>query len=120
VLFIDARKLGTLVDRTHRELTEDDIARVAGTYHAWRGDPDVGAYADVPGFARTVTIEEIAEHGYVLTPGRFVGAEDAEDDEETFEEKAARLSTAFLEQAGTGAELTNRIEHHLEALGYGR
>ena len=74
-LFIDARKLGTLVDRTHRELTDEDIARIAGTYHAWRGDKGAGEYADVPGFCKAATLDEIRKHGHVLTPGRYVGAE---------------------------------------------
>ena len=74
-LFIDARKLGTLVDRVHRELTDEDIAQIAGTYHAWRGDKDAGEYADVPGFCKAATLEEIRKHGHVLTPGRYVGAE---------------------------------------------
>ena len=73
-LFIDARKLGTLVDRTHRELSDEEIARIAATYHAWRGEQDAGEYADIPGFCKSATTEEIASHGYVLTPGRYVGA----------------------------------------------
>jgi hypothetical protein len=74
-LFIDARKLGTMADRTHRELTDDDIAKIAGTYHAWRGEKDAGEYEDVPGFCKSATLEEIRKHGHVLTPGRYVGAE---------------------------------------------
>ena len=74
-LFIDARALGSLVDRTHRELTDADIARIAGTYHAWRGQEEIGTYSDLPGFCRSVTTREIAENGFVLTPGRYVGAE---------------------------------------------
>jgi type I restriction enzyme M protein len=80
VLFIDARKLGRMVDRTHRELTDDDIARIAATYHAWRGEKDAGEYADVPGFCKSATLDEIRKHGHVLTPGRYVGAERQEDD----------------------------------------
>jgi len=80
VLFIDARKLGPLVDRTHRELTDGDIARIADTYHAWRGEQDAGEYADVPGFCKSATLEEVRKHGHVLTPGRYVGAEVQEDD----------------------------------------
>jgi len=82
-LFIDARKLGTMIDRVHRELTDEDIARIAGTYHAWRGDPDTAdaTYQDIPGFCKSAKLEEIRAHGYVLTPGRYVGAEEVEDDD---------------------------------------
>ncbi len=92
-LFIDARNMGTLVDRVHRELTEEDVAKIAGTYHAWRGDQDAGEYADVPGFCKAATTEEIRKHGHVLTPGRYVGAAEVEDDGEPFEEKMERLTT---------------------------
>jgi type I restriction enzyme M protein len=79
-LFIDARKLGTMADRVHRELTEEDAAKIAGTYHAWRGDEGAGEYADVAGFCKSAKLDEIRAHGHVLTPGRYVGAEVAEDD----------------------------------------
>ena len=71
-LFIDARKMGVLIDRVHRELTDEEIARIAGAYHAWRGDKGAGKYADVPGFCKSAKLDEIAAHGYVLTPGRYV------------------------------------------------
>ena len=83
VLFIDARKLGRMVDRTHRELTDEDITRIADTYHAWRGEDCAGDYADVPGFCKAAVLEEVRKHGHVLTPGRYVGAEAQEDDGET-------------------------------------
>src|SRR6266545_4203738 len=73
VLFIDARKMGRMVDRTHRELTQEDIAKIAGTYHAWRGEKQAGAYADVPGFCKSAVLEDIRKHGHVVTPGRYVG-----------------------------------------------
>jgi type I restriction enzyme M protein len=96
VLFIDARKLGEMQDRTHRRLTEDDIDRISDTYHAWRGElvaiARVGEYDDVPGFCKSAALDEIQEHGYVLTPGRYVGAEDSEEDTEPFEEKMQRLA----------------------------
>src|SRR3989442_2431548 len=87
VLFIDARKLGPLVDRTHRELTDEEIARIAGTYHAWRGEKEAGKYADVPGFCKSASLEEVRKHGHVLTPGRYISAAAQEDDGEPFGEK---------------------------------
>ena len=119
VLFIDTRKLGLLVDRTHRELTDEDITRVSGTYHAWRGEKDTGKYADVPGFCKSATLDEIDKHGYVLTPGRYVGAEVQEDDGEPFEEKMKRLTAALREQQKEAAKLDAAIRKNLEALGYG-
>lgn len=118
-LFIDARKLGALVDRTHRELADDEIARIAAAYHAWRGEPDAGAYADVPGFCKSATKDEIAAHGYVLTPGRYVGAEEAEDDGEPFEEKMARLTATLEQQFAESARLEAAIRTNLRGLGYG-
>src|SRR6185295_630046 len=97
-LFIDARKLGTMADRVHRELTDTDIAKIAGTYHAWRGDKNAEDYTDVPGFCKGATLGEIRKHGNVLTPGRYVGAEAAEDDGEPFEEKIRRLTETLREQ----------------------
>ena len=94
-LFIDARKMGTLVDRTHRELTDNDLAKIAGTYHAWRGDKDSAKYADVPGFCKATKLDDIRKHGHVLTPGRYVGAEETEDDGEPFEEKMKRLARRY-------------------------
>jgi type I restriction enzyme M protein len=86
-LFIDARQMGDMVDRTHRELSEEDIDKIAATYHAWRGEPEAGEYEDVPGFCKSATLDEIRGHDYVLTPGRYVGIEDIEDDDEPFKEK---------------------------------
>jgi len=97
ILFIDARKLGPLVDRTHRELTDEDIERIASTYHAWRGEQDAGEYEDVPGFCKSATLEQVRKHGHVLTPGRYVGAEAQEDDGEPFEEKMTRLVAQLRE-----------------------
>jgi type I restriction enzyme M protein len=118
-LFIDARKLGTMVDRTHRELTDEDIAKVAGTYHAWRGDKGAGEYEDVPGFCKSSALEEIRKHGHVLTPGRYVGAEAQEDDGEPFEEKMKRLTAMLREQRAEGAKLDAAIAANLKELGYG-
>jgi len=119
VLFIDARKLGRMVDRTHRELTDEDIARIANTYHAWRGEKDAGEYADVPGFCKSATLEEIRKHGYVLTPGRYVGAEAQEDDGEPFEQKMKRLVATLREQQAEAARLDAAIAANLKELGYG-
>lgn len=118
VLFIDARNLGTLVDRTRRELTDADIQRIADTYHAWRGEKDAGKYADIPGFCKAATLDEIRKHGHVLTPGRYVGAEAAEDDGEPFEEKMQRLSAQWREQQQEAARLDLRIEEYLNHLGF--
>lgn len=118
-LFIDARKMGALVDRTHRELSDADIARIAGTYHAWRGDKDAGPYADIPGFCMAAKLEDIRKHGHVLTPGRYVGAEEVEDDGEPFDEKMKRLTAQLREQQAEAAKLDAAIAKNLEALGYG-
>lgn len=118
-LFIDARKLGTMIDRVHRELTEEDIHKIADTYHAWRGDQSAGAYEDIPGFCRSATLEDIRQHNYILTPGRYVGAAEVEDDGEPFEEKMARLTARLEEQIAEGAELDAAIKKNLKVLGYG-
>ena len=117
VLFIDARKLGRMVDRTHRELTDEDIARIADTYHAWRGEKDAGEYKDVPGFCKSATLEDIRKHGHVLTPGRYVGAEAQEDDGEPFEEKMKRLTATLREQQAEAAKLDAAIAANLKELG---
>jgi type I restriction enzyme M protein len=122
-LFIDARKMGVLVDRVHRDLTEKDIAKIADTYHAWRGfGTMIGAdllmdYEDVPGFCKSVTLKEIQEQGYVLTPGRYVGAADVEEDEEPFEEKMARLTNELEAQFAESARLETAIRANLKRLG---
>ncbi len=117
-LFIDARRLGTMVDRVHRELTDDDLARIAGTYHAWRGDQDAGEYADVPGFCKATKLDDIRKHGHVLTPGRYVGAEVAEDDGEPFEEKMKRLAETLSAQQKEAVKLDAAIAANLKELGY--
>ncbi len=118
VLFIDARKLGRMVDRTHRELTDEETARIAGTYHAWRGGTDAGGYADLPGFCKSATLEEVRRHGHVLTPGRYVGAAPQEDDGEPFEEKMARLAAQWREQQAEARKLDAAIEANLARLGF--
>ena len=118
VLFIDARKLGRMVDRTHRELTDEDIARIADTYHAWRTSEDDG-YADVPGFCKSAPLDEVRRHGHVLTPGRYVGAEPQEDDGEPFEDKMKRLVAQLREQQDHASNLDAAIDANLKELGYG-
>jgi type I restriction enzyme M protein len=119
VLFIDARKVGRMVDRTHRELTDDEIGRIACVYHAWRGDKDAGKYADVAGSCKSATVEEISKHGHVLTPGRYVGAEAQEGDSEPFEERMKRLAATLREQQVEAARLDSAITANLKELGYG-
>ncbi len=111
-LFIDARKLGSLATRTLRELSAEEIARIADTYHAWRGEG--GAYEDVAGYCKSATTEEIEKHGFVLTPGRYVGAEDIEDDGEPFEEKMKRLTTTLQEQFEESTKLQSQIKSNLD------
>ena len=119
VLFIDARNMGTLVDRTRRELSDADIQKIADTYHAWRGEQEAGQYADTPGFCKSATLEEIRKHGHVLTPGRYVGTAAAEDDGEPFPDKMQRLSAQWREQQAEAARLDAAIEANLKELGYG-
>ena len=119
ILFIDARKLGRMVDRTHRELTDEDIARIADTYHAWRGEPAAGEYADTPGFGNSAPLDEVRKHSHVLTPGRYVGAEPQEDDGEPFDQKMARLTAQWREQQAEARKLDATIEANLKMLGFG-
>jgi type I restriction enzyme M protein len=123
VLFIDARQLGTNVSRVQIELLDRDIERIAQTVANWRGEPlDVGGeiaeYADIPGFCRSVTLVEIAEHSHVLTPGRYVGAEAVEEDNEGFAEKMQSLTVLLGEQLVKGTELDKLIRQKLGGLGY--
>ncbi len=118
-LFIDARKLGSLVDRTHRELSEDEIARIARTYHAWRGESEAGDYADTPGFCKSAKLEEIASHGFVLTPGRYVGAEETiDDDDMPFDERMQQLTAKLIGQFAESARLEKAILANLASLGF--
>jgi type I restriction enzyme M protein len=117
-LFIDARKLGTLIDRVHRELPDADLEKITSTYHAWRGDKGAGKYEDVAGFCKSAATAEIAAHGFVLTPGRFVGAEEIEDDGEPFDEKMARLVAELHAQFVESARLEQTIRANLNNLGF--
>jgi type I restriction enzyme M protein len=118
VLFIDARKLGSMISRVQCEFTDDIIAKIAGTVAAWRGEGDGEDYADIAGYCRSVTLAEIAEHGHVLTPGRYVGAEAVDDDDEAFADKMQKLTETLGEQMAKGAELDQLIRQKLRGLGY--
>ncbi|PTD95832.1 class I SAM-dependent DNA methyltransferase [Pseudothauera lacus] len=120
VLFIDARKLGRMISRVQAELTDAVIERIAATVAAWRGEAgdNTEPYADQPGYCRSVPLAEIAEHGHVLTPGRYVGAEAVEDDDEAFADKMQALTEKLGEQMAKGAELDALIRQKLGGLGY--
>lgn len=129
-LFIDARNMGTMTDRTHKELTEDDITEIAGTYHAWRNNPNVIArndegetrqspkYEDVAGYSKSATLEDIKANDYVLTPGRYVGVAEEEDDGIPFETKMGDLSKLLKEQMSQSKQLDTDIKNNLKLLGY--
>lgn len=119
VLFIDARALGRMVDRTRRELSDDDIRQIARAYHAWRGEPDAGKYKDVLGFCKSVKLSAVEQHGFVLTPGRYVGAKQVKDDGEPFEQKMTRLVAELEKQFAEGAKLEKQIRKNLRGLGFG-
>ena len=120
VLFIDARRLGHMVTRTVRELTDEDIARIAGTYHAWRGEPDLEPFENVPGFCTSVTIDTIREHEHVLTPGRYVGSEAAEADGEPLDAKIARLTQEIRVSFASRAALQKTVVEALTSLDVAR
>jgi type I restriction enzyme M protein len=122
VLFIDARKFGVMVDRRHRELTTEDIKKVSDTYHAWRGELIEGQkveYEDIAGFCKAVKLNEIRKQDYMLTPGRYVGTEEEEEEGETFEEKMQRLIDELAEQMKEEDRLDEAIKKNLESIGYG-
>jgi type I restriction enzyme M protein len=119
VLFIDARKLGTMVDRTHRELLAEDIAQITDIYHAWRGEPNAHVYEDVPGLCASATITQIAKHNFVLTPARYVGSKDEEDDGEPISEKILRLKNELIAAFEKSDELETRVRAELERLDAG-
>lgn len=115
-LFIDARKMGVMVDRRHRELTQDDINKIADTYHAWRGEG--GKYKDIPGFCKSAKLEEIRKHEHILTPGRYVGFVEEEEDMEAFDEKMKRLTAELAKQMEQGKKLDEEIKKNLKSIGY--
>ena len=114
VLFIDARMLGTMLSRRLRELTEDDILRIADTYHSWR-NPD-GGYQDLPGFSKAANHEDIKVHDFVLAPGRYVGAETLEEDEEPIEDKIDRITDLLFAEFERGQELEEILRERLKGL----
>ena len=118
VLFIDARKLATMISRVQSELTDQVIDRIAATVAAWRGEEQAGEYEDIPGYCRSVKLAEIAQHGHVLTPGRYVGVEEVEDNDEDFATKMQQLTEKLGEQMAKGAELDQLIRKKLGGLGY--
>ncbi|CAH8718682.1 type I restriction-modification system subunit M [Paenibacillus thiaminolyticus] len=118
ILFIDARKMGHMVDRTHRELSAEDIKKVADTYHAWRGQAEAGTYEDVKGFCKAAKLGEVQEHEYILTPGRYVGIEDVEEESEPFEDKMARLTAELAEQFAKSRQLEDEIRKQLGGIGF--
>jgi len=130
-LFIDARQMGSMVDRTHRELTDDDIAKIAGTYHTWRGERGLAQaersedvpvpaveYENISAYCKSASLDDIREHGHVLTPGRYVGAPPAEKDSEPFEEKMMRLTTELSGQFAESKRLEDEIRKNMKGLGF--
>lgn len=116
VLFIDARQLGEMIDRRHRELTEEDISKISETYHEWRNID--GEYEDIKGFCKSASIEDIREHEYVLTPGRYVGIEDVEDDGIPFDEKMESMTAELAELFAKSRKLEDEIRKNLGGIGY--
>jgi type I restriction enzyme M protein len=108
-----------LIDRVNRELTEEEIGRISDTYRAWRGEKGAAQYEDIAGFCKSASLVEMQGHGYVLTPGRYVGAEDIEDDGEPFEEKMGRLIKTLKEQFQESTLLEREIQRNLKDLGNG-
>lgn len=116
ILFIDARKLGHMVDRTRKEFSDDDIDKITRAYHAWRGEGDAGAYEDVPGFCKSASLDEIKSHGYILTPGRYVGAADVEDDDIPFADRFSALRSKLNLQLSDSDTLSAAISDRLARL----
>ncbi len=125
VLFIDARDMGVMIDRSHRELTEEDIKKISDTYHAFRGEPPSpsgtppwrGKYEDIAGFCKIADLEEIKKNGYILTPGRYVGTKETEEDDEIFEEKMKRLTSELSKQMEEEKRLNEEIKKQLSKIG---
>ncbi|MBI2167692.1 MAG: SAM-dependent DNA methyltransferase [Candidatus Omnitrophica bacterium] len=124
-LFIDARNMGVMIDRRHRELTNEEISKVAGTYHSWRSKPVPSGkgkgegYKDIAGFCKSAELEEIKKHGHILTPGRYVGTEEQEEDPEAFDEKMKRLTGELSKQFNESDQLEEEIKKNLKGIGFG-
>lgn len=117
-LFVDARNMGEMIDRRHRELTNEEIQKISKTYHAWRGEKDCGKYEDIKGFCNEASIDDIRKHGHILTPGRYVGVEDVEEDDEAFEEKMKRLTEELSGQFKKSDQLEVEIKKNLKSIGF--
>ncbi|XKF05217.1 type I restriction-modification system subunit M [Vreelandella venusta] len=117
-LFIDVREMGSMISRNQKDLTDDDIATIARTFHAWRGQPEAGTYEDIAGFCKSASFDEIKSHDFVLTPGRYVGAAEVEDDGIPFEKKMAELTIQLGKQFSESASLEKQIRKNLAGLGY--
>jgi type I restriction enzyme M protein len=115
-LFIDARRLGVLVDRVHRDLTDEEIASISRSYHAWRGEKLAGSYKDIPGFSKSAALEDIRQHGYMLSPGLYVGKAEVEDDEEPFEVRIKRLMAKLEAEFAQGDQLEQAIRQNIARL----
>lgn len=117
ILFIDARKMGYMETRKHREMTDEEIKQIYDTYHIWRDGKE--EYEDVQGFCKSANIEEVRNHEYILTPGRYVGIEEVEDDGEPFDEKMTKLTEELAEMFAKSHHLEEDIKQRLGAIGYG-
>jgi len=117
ILFIDARNMGVMIDRRHRELTDEDVKKISSTYHAWRGENKL-KYKDVTGFCKSAKLEEVEKNNFILTPGRYVGIAEVEEDDEAFEEKMKRLTGELAEQMKEGQKLDVEIKKNLEGIGW--
>ena len=116
ILFIDARKMGVMIDRRHREISDEEIKKISGVYHAWRGEG--GKYKNIPGFCKVSKLDEIKKHNHILIPGRYVGTEAEEEDAEGFDEKMKRLTAELAGQFKRSEELEGEIRKNLKGLGY--
>ena len=115
VLFIDARNMGTMVSRRNKALSDEDVKKIADTYHGWRGQ---NGYEDVAGFCKSASLEEIEKHGFILTPGRYVGMKEEEEDGEEFEKKMKRLTSELSEKMEEGKRLDEEIKKTIEGIGF--